>query len=301
MWEQIKEIIELPEIKLADIMAEIILVLIGLILLFFIIICIRDVNRFIIREYYFCAAELKKNAKILLITDLHNKKYGRNNLLLWNAVETLAPDYVLIGGDMITAGKGDNTVAIEFLRLLSQKYPVFYGNGNHETKLLLNAEKYAPMAMEYENALAEMPLKRLRNEHVYIKELNMNIYGLDMEREYYKRFKRKHMDVSYLNECLGEAAKGAVNLLIAHNPEYFRNYVEWGADLVVSGHMHGGIVKLPAAGGVISPRFTLFPEFDGGFYSEGRARMALSRGIGSHNLPLRIFNPGELVVIHVRH
>ena len=299
--EQMLEWFDFSKINIADYIAEIIFVIIALIVIYLLVINIRDVNRFVLREYYFCATGLKKNAKMLLITDLHNKQYGRNNQVLWNAIDIVAPDFILVAGDMITAGKYDNTPACEFLRLLSSKYPVYYGNGNHETRLSLMSEQYASVGDDYERTIGELPLKRLRNEHEYIADLNLNIYGLDMEHSFYKRFAKKDLTVEHLDEQLGAPMEGAVNLLIAHNPEYFSAYAAWGADLVVSGHMHGGIVKLPFVGGVVSPRYRLFPKYDGGIFTEKKSTMVLSRGLGSHVLPLRIFNPGELVVIHMRH
>ena len=68
---------------------------------------------------------------------------------------------------------------------------------------------------------------------------------------------------------------------------------------MVSGHVHGGFMRLPILGGVLTPAFKLFPKYDGGEFREGTATMILSRGLGTHTLPIRIFNPGELVVIHL--
>jgi predicted MPP superfamily phosphohydrolase len=90
------------------------------------------------------------------------------------------------------------------------------------------------------------------------------------------------------------------NLLIAHNPQYFDEYAEWGADLSVSGHVHGGIVKLPLIGGVISPAYQLFPKYDGGMFDIGGKKMVLSRGLGTHTIKVRVFNPGELDVIDLK-
>ncbi|MCL2718492.1 MAG: metallophosphoesterase [Lachnospiraceae bacterium] len=298
---QILESLDFSEVRIADFTAEIIFILIALLVISLLVICIRDINRFVIREYYFCATGLKKNAKLLLITDMHNKQYGRNNQVLWNAIDLIAPDLILIAGDMITAGKYDNTPAYEFLRLISSKYPVYYANGNHENRLTLLAGQYAPVADEYEQALSELPVKRLRNEHEHLADVNLNIYGLDLENDFFKRFAKNELTVEYLDEKIGTPSEKAVNLLIAHNPEFFPVYADWGADLVVSGHLHGGIVKLPLLGGLISPRFRLFPKYDGGLFTEKKSTMIISRGLGSHILPLRIFNPGELVVIHMRH
>jgi len=301
MLDQILEMIDFSKLNIADYIPEIVFAVVCLVIVYFLIINFRDINRFVVREYYFCATGLKKNTKMVVITDLHNKQYGRNNQVLWNAIELIAPDYILIAGDMITNGRYDNTPACELLRMLSSKYPVYYANGNHETKLKLNAEQLGQVAYDYEKSVSELPLKWLRNENDYIKDINLHIYGLDLEWAYYKRFRKKPLPPGYLKEKLGEPDRNRVNLLIAHNPEYFEEYAEWGADLVVSGHMHGGIIRLPLLGGVLSPRYTLFPEYDGGLYHKGKSTLILSRGTGTHILPLRIFNPGELVVVHMRH
>ena len=63
--------------------------------------------------------------------------------------------------------------------------------------------------------------------------------------------------------------------------------------------MHGGLVRLPFLGGVISPRLTPFPHYDGGRFEKDGSVMILSRGLGTHTLPIRMFNPGELPVIHL--
>ena len=127
----------------------------------------------------------------------------------------------------------------------------------------------------------------------------MDIYGLEIDREYYQKFKEIKMEEAYLEKLLGKPDKDRVSLLIAHNPDYFKSYAAWGVDLVVSGHVHGGLMRLPVLGGVISPAIRLFPKFDGGAFKERDAVMILGRGLGTHTLPVRIFNPGELVVIEL--
>ena len=86
-------------------------------------------------------------------------------------------------------------------------------------------------------------------------------------------------------------------IMIAHDPFYFDAYAETDADLILSGHVHGGIMRLPLLGGVISPRLQLFPKYDGGKFEKNNTTMILSRGLGCHTLPIRIFNPGELICL----
>ena len=140
----------------------------------------------------------------------------------------------------------------------------------------------------------------LENERIILPAYNMEICGAEIGREYYGKFKTKKMPVSYMEKLLGKVAENTFTLLIAHNPDYFETYASWGADLTVSGHVHGGLMVLPLLGGVISPSLKLFPKYDGGEFRDGKHTMILGRGLGTHTLPIRIFNPGELVVIHLK-
>ena len=89
-------------------------------------------------------------------------------------------------------------------------------------------------------------------------------------------------------------------LLLAHNPEYLTAYAGWGANLVLSGHIHGGIMILPFLGGVIAPSYELFPKFDFGKFTEKNCEMVLSRGLGTHTINIRIFNKPEISVITLK-
>ena len=86
-------------------------------------------------------------------------------------------------------------------------------------------------------------------------------------------------------------------IVLAHNPNYFDTYVQWGADLVLSGHVHGGSVILPFLGGVISTTYELFPKYDFGNFKRGKADLVLSRGLGMHTIKVRLFNRPEVSVI----
>ena len=87
--------------------------------------------------------------------------------------------------------------------------------------------------------------------------------------------------------------------MIAHNPIFANSYLDWGADLVLSGHLHGGVVRLPGIGGIITPDFTLFPKFSGELTKVNDASVVVSKGIGIHTIKVRLFNPAEVVVMHI--
>ena len=102
-----------------------------------------------------------------------------------------------------------------------------------------------------------------------------------------------------LTAVLGEPNKNTFNILLAHHPDYFQAYADWGADLVLSGHLHGGMIRLPGVGGVISPGWRLFPRYDHGLYMMRDKKMIVSAGLASHTIKLRVNNPPELAVIDI--
>lgn len=267
---------------------------------FFIIVMILDCNRFVVRKYRCREGKIRKDVKVLLLSDLHNKSFGRGNIRLLKAIDQIAPDLVLIAGDMYTStAGGDTQTAAELVCALAEKYPVYYGNGNHEHRTRLFPVEFSDMYRKFSEKIESAGVIHLINEKVSLPNFNVDIYGLEIDREYYRKFKGMQMERTYLEKLLGRPDKDRVSLLIAHNPDYFKSYAAWGADLVVSGHVHGGLMRLPVLGGVVSPAIRLFPKYDGGEFREGDSTMILGRGLGTHTLPIRIFNPGELVVIEL--
>ncbi|MBQ7934410.1 MAG: metallophosphoesterase [Lachnospiraceae bacterium] len=276
-----------------------ILVIVSILLLW---LMIYDTNRFVTITYTVSDKRIQNDFRAVLLADLHNKSFGKDNEALIAAIDGLQPEMILVAGDMLTAKPGvDFEVAMDLMQRLSGKYPIYYGNGNHEYRAGIYPEKYGDMHEKYIKGLKELEIQPLINESVRLEEYGVCIYGLEIDRKYYKRFRRPHMSVEYLESVLGQADDDAYGLLLAHNPEYFEAYAKWGADLVLSGHVHGGMVRVPFWGkGVLSPNVSFFPKYDGGSFSLGTSRMLLSRGLGTHTIPIRLFNPGELVCIDFR-
>lgn len=281
-------------------MIKIILAIIGILVLFFLIVMIVDGNRFVVKTYKLATEKTKHYHKFVILADLHGKEYGKDNEKLLKAIDEQMPTEILIAGDMLTAKAGEEFYhVLRFFAKLAEKYPVYYGNGNHEYRLKIYPDTYGTMGEEYEKGLSNLGIFPLSNESTKPDDENIVIYGLEIDREYYKRGKRVRMKGSYVTEKLGTLDKSKYNILLAHNPEYFKEYASWGADLVISGHVHGGIMRLPFIGGVIAPSFRLFPKYSGGQYKKEDSVMLLSTGLGSHTLPFRIFNPGQLVVLEL--
>lgn len=281
-------------------MTLLVVMIIAILICFCLVMC-YDCNRFVIVAYEWKSKKITKEYTFVLLSDLHNKSFGRGNEKLLLKIEELSPDGILTAGDMLTAQKdGRSYVAAELMERLAAKYPVYYGMGNHEHRMKVSPEEFENQYESYRERLFRAGIEPLINESVSLPSANIRISGLQMDGCYYRKFRKYLMPESYLTDILGQPQEDAFQILIAHNPEYFEDYARWGADLVVSGHVHGGLMRLPFLGGVVSPKLTLFPKYDGGQFECGDSVMVLSRGLGTHTLPIRIFNPGELVTIHLQ-
>lgn len=278
-----------------------IVIAIIILILIFCLIMVIDCNRFVVRNYVYKSDKVKKTTRFVMLSDLHSTKFGKDNIKLINKIKELKPDGILIAGDMYTAERGTTTNVAEHLVVsLSKDFPVFYANGNHEMKTRERQDEFGSIYEEYQTRLINNGVNILNNTNHYLEDSNIKIYGLDLPFDYYKKFIKLRADKEFLNNMLGKPDDDEVKLLIAHNPEYFEDYVNWGADVIVSGHYHGGLMRLPLIGGVISPRYTLFPKFDYGVFEKENSKMILSCGLGTHTLPIRIFNPGEIALITVQ-
>ena len=262
---------------------------------------IIDGNRFVTVRKEFALSGLSKECRFVLLSDLHNKVYGTKNDKVIEAIRRINPDFIVLAGDLVTSQlREDMTPGIELLRTLRQDYRIYYGLGNHESKMRQRPDQFGD---KYDRLIREVSGKNvsvLKNEAVFLPEYNLKITGLDLDLNYFAHFKIQKMKPGYLQETLPECEKEKCNILIAHNPDYFTEYAQWGADLVLSGHVHGGIMRLPLLGGVIAPSYKIFPEYDGGVFRTGSAAMLLGRGMGSHTIPLRFFNPAELYDVQLK-
>lgn len=273
--------------------------------LLFIVFEIYRESRCFVTKVYDIESELfqwEKSHTIIFVSDLHNHKYGKHNERLLKAIKKQQPEFVLVGGDIPVAKKGyELNTAIEFVENLAKDYEVYYSNGNHEQRMRLYPENYGDMYEVYTNAINKAGVKYLINEtqSVFIENVQIDIVGLEIEREFYKRLFHEELQKENISSLVGNKDNNAYTILLAHNPEYFKAYAQWGADLTLSGHVHGGVMRLPLVGGVISPSLRLFPKYDGGRKKEYGKEMVISRGLGVHTIPVRLFNPAELVVLRM--
>lgn len=260
-------------------------------------------KKLVVNHYDITSEKIGKGwdmSKIVVLSDLHNNVYGINLEEAYQKILMLRPDFIVIAGDMYNGEAGcDNKRAESFLTKLAKKFPIYYGLGNHEYRMMIYPETYVGMAASFEAMIRRTGIHLLKNESVELEKngSKLMVSGLMIDRAYYKKLKKVLMAKEYMNEIMAAPDTDKFQILIAHHPAYFENYAAWGADLVFSGHYHGGMARLPFIGGVIAPSFHPFPKYDMGEFKIGDSTMILSAGIGTHTINLRPFNPPEIVVV----
>lgn len=271
----------------------------------------RELHSFSVTEY---AAELPDESgkdeewKVLFLSDLHNRSYGKDNEKLLDVIRRQKPDLILIGGDMPVGKPGVSPEpALHLVSRLTRLCPVCYAAGNHESRMKERKDLYGDVFPAYRQALEARGVLFLENESrtLRIKGRPIRICGLELPLSTYRKFRKEHLTAkdicSYVGPC-GDAEEGdrPYTVLLAHNPAYMDAYLDWGADLILSGHLHGGLVRIPCLGGVVTPQGFLFPRYSGEMTKVGGSTVIVSRGLGTHTLNIRLFNRPELVVIRLK-
>ena len=265
---------------------------------------LRELNTFCVRRYEIESEKIHDDIKMVFLSDLHGKVYGKNNQALVRAVKREQPDLILVGGDMLTrADESTDAIAYELLKRLVKIAPVYAANGNHEQKMREYPEYYGDRYEEYIDALEELGIHVLENDSIWVEHKNTDIVisGLEVPVKCYTHFKDIPLEMDEICSRIGQADESAYQILMAHTPVYSREYKMWGADLSLSGHLHGGIIRLPIIGGVITPQAKLFPRYSGDMYRDGEHYSIVSRGLGTHTVNIRYLNRAELVSVVLKH
>ena len=263
----------------------------------------RELSYFRKVRYQILVDGLASDKKIVFLSDLHNHVYGKNNQELLDAIRDENPDLILIGGDILVGKNGVSYEnALEFVKRLPQICTVYYANGNHEQRMKEIPENYKASFKEYKKELVAAGVHFLENSSIIFQwdDRNIKITGLEIPLGCYLHFHHYELRTDEVIERIGEKQAGYYEILLAHNPSYMKQYLERGADLILSGHLHGGIVRIPGVVGAISPSFELFPKYSGDFYQEGNTDIVVSKGLGTHTFNIRLFNPAELIVLNLK-
>lgn len=232
--------------------------------------------------------------RIAQISDLHNAQFGEENSQLLELLESTDPDCIVLTGDLVDSRRTDVEVAVSFGERAVKIAPVYYVNGNHESRI----EEYEDLKAGLEKAGVTVlenqvvPLER-SGQQIYLTGVNDPNFQTDFLFDEPEQVLRWELD-----QVTPE--KDGYWILLSHRPEYFDLYREYGVDLVFTGHAHGGQFRLPFVGGIAAPGQGLFPKYDDGLYTEAGTSMLVSRGLGNSLFPFRVNNRPEIVVAELR-
>ena len=235
--------------------------------------------------------------RILHLSDLHSRRFGKDYDKLLSKIRPLHPDIIFFTGDLICRKEHHAKRKISLVSKLLKIAPVYISLGNHEIE---NMSQAMPVLEEMSSLGAHVLING--KERLYRGYGKIDIYGLALSGYFFK-----NSDGSYDNlpavtraeveELCGKNDETVFSILLAHSPLPFEEYKKWGADLIFSGHMHGGVIRIPfTEKGLLSPERVFFPEFTHGVYRKFGVNMIVSRGLGK----FRLFNPAEIVLVSLK-
>lgn len=231
------------------------------------------------------------------VSDVHNEARGEGNAALLRALREAAPDLICITGDFLDSRRTDLDFALELAGQLAEIAPAVYVTGNHEARLKDLSALEAGLAARGVRVLRDdwTPLARGGEE---IALLGLDDPGFSAGEDW-TLAEGLDQTQARLSALLAQAGD-RFSLVLSHRPELLPAYAEAGADLVLSGHAHGGQVRLPGIGGLFAPGQGILPRLTSGVHARGETRLVVSRGLGNSAFPLRVFNPPEIVTVTLR-
>ena len=220
------------------------------------------------------------------VSDLHNATIGKENRRLLDAIRDAEPDIIVVTGDLVDSRRTDMEVAFDFVREAGNIAPVLYVSGNHESRLDYDTIK---KGLREAGAVilddGKLILEKGENSLTFLGLADQNFSSVDEMTDVLSRM---------MQETSG------YRILLCHRPVLFETFRYEGVDLMLSGHVHGGQVRLPFVGGLYSPDQGLFPEYDAGLYETESSKLLISRGLGDSIIPLRFGNRHTLLVVELR-
>lgn len=256
--------------------------------------CIRNVR------YTVALAGIESPVRMVVLSDLHGREFGENNSRLLANIAAEAPDAVFLVGDLLdgTAEQEDVTRLLTLIKELSALAPVYFSPGNHELKYMerdntLLTQVAAAGATVVNDSYVDVTLagQALRiggtMGHGFAFGRSWETFTASAEYQFLTAFQQTELP----------------KICLAHMPDTFifnGAYTLWDVDLVLSGHTHGGLVRLPLVGGLYAPMQGFFPEYDRGLFQLGdKMQMLITSGLAGYGWIPRVNNPPEIVTLEL--
>jgi len=252
------------------------------------LLCVYDSNYVLDVEYFSVELEgLPKefdNFKIVHISDLHGSQFGENNADIIRIIKRENPDIIAITGDIVD-NHSDIPMLPDTASAFADAAPTYYVPGNHEYGTRRSREIF--------NILESAGITVLRNQSAAIRrgDAEIRLVGIDDPNG--------PADMMPMRDVIGlvRSKSDSFIIMLSHRYERFDEYANLEIPFVLTGHAHGGLIRLPFTDGLIGPGLTFFPKHTNGIYREGKTAMLVSRGIGNASPSFRLFNRPHIPII----
>lgn len=239
----------------------------------------RQVSVFKVKDVKIESSKIKNDIKITQISDFHSNKLIDLEELN-SKIKAFNPDFIVLTGDMISREDSELDTVFRLLEsVVELKKEVFYVKGNHERHNLL----YGTLRDKMEEL--EIVVLEDKNKEIVIKDEKLNITGLD----FFKKSEEEKEVISY-EGLVNDLNADNYNIVLRHSPNDVENILVGNEDLILSGHTHGGQVRLPLVGSIVAPGQGFFPKHDKGLFSINDTKLYIDSGLGNSTLPIRLFN-----------
>lgn len=248
-----------------------------------------------VTEYTKCFDGVDADVKIVFLSDIHGRKFGAANCELTELIQAQEPDIIAVIGDIINYDAADEEIdsLCAFLESLAEIAPAYFTIGNHEAEYMAVRGDYLLDRVGSTGA----KVLECEYEDVTVNGTTFRLGGMSELAYYGGDGKYDPKAEPFLTEyCDTELTK----VMLSHRPEAFAfKYAcqDWDPDLVLSGHTHGGIVRLPLVGGLVAPIQGIFPDYCYGEYRLYDTEMIITSGLAGYGWVPRIYNPPEICVV----
>lgn len=225
---------------------------------------------------------------IVQVSDLHNKSFGKNQERLIKKVESAHPNMIAITGDLIDSSHTDVNTAMDFIKEAVKIAPCYYVTGNHEAWTNI-------YSTELKSQLEKCGVTILDNKSISISKNGQSITLAGLSDPDFEETTTDEKNL--VDGQLTQMDTKGFSILLSHRPELFPVYVRHSFSLILTGHAHGGQVRLPFIGGIVAPNQGFFPKYTEGIFEYENTKMIISRGLGNSIIPIRVNDCPELVVV----
>lgn len=246
-------------------------------------------ERLILRTYTVVSPKLTAEVRLAVVTDFHSSDNADDVVAM---VTSCAPDAVLMVGDMFDDDIANRPTerTLSLMRQLSAQYPCYYVSGNHE------AWTGEMDALYQQTEEAGVTVLRMSSGVLTVRGQRIALCGIP--DPYEMVFSGAPDTEEQLRQALEDVDSADFAVLLAHRPELLAKYAQFPLDLVVSGHAHGGQVRIPGVlNGLYAPNQGWFPKLAGGAYTQDGTTLIVSRGLAVRTRLPRIFNRPEVVLV----